>query len=145
MVSETGQGKFQNAIRAGKHHLFADEPRKVGGLDTGPGPYDYLAASLGACTAMTLRMYAEFKKITLGRISVEVNHGKVYAKDCHECSESMIEKGGKVDRFERIISVEGGLDDEMRDKLLEIADKCPVHKTLEKGAAVATQVTELKD
>lgn len=145
LVSETGQGKFQNAIRAGKHYLLADEPVKVGGLDTGPGPYDYLAASLGACTAMTMRMYADFKKHKIGRISVEVNHGKIYAKDCHECSESMIEKGGKVDRFERIITIDGEIDDAMREKLLEIADKCPVHKTLEKGAAVATQVIESKE
>lgn len=144
LVSETGQGKFQNAIRAGKHYLLADEPLQVGGLDTGPGPYDYLAASLGTCTAMTLRMYSDFKKLDIGRIAVEVNHGKIYAKDCHECSESMIEKGGKVDRFERIITVDGNVDDELRVKLLEIADKCPVHKTLEKGAAVVTQVSEKK-
>lgn len=144
LVSETGQGKFQNAIRVGKHYLLADEPLQVGGLDTAPGPYDYLAASLGACTAMTLRMYADFKKFDVGRISVEVNHGKIYAKDCHECSESMIEKGGKVDRFERIITIDSDLDDALRVKLLEIADKCPVHKTLEKGAAIVTQVSEIK-
>lgn len=143
LVSETGQGKFQNAIRVGKHYLLADEPLQVGGLDTAPGPYDYLAASLGACTAMTLRMYADFKKFDVGRISVEVNHGKIYAKDCHECSESMIEKGGKVDRFERIITIDSDLDDALRVKLLEIADKCPVHKTLEKGAAIVTQVSEI--
>ncbi|MEO1067037.1 MAG: bifunctional alpha/beta hydrolase/OsmC family protein [Pseudomonadota bacterium] len=141
LVSETGQGKFQNAVRAGKHHLMADEPMKVGGLDTGPGPYDYLAAALGACTSMTLRMYADFKKIDLGRVSVEVNHGKVYAEDCHDCSEDLIAKGGKIDRFERKITVEGALSDDMTAKVLEIADKCPVHRTLEKGAKVATQVT----
>lgn len=140
LVSETGQGKFQNAVRSGKHKLLADEPVKVGGLDTGPGPYDYLAASLGTCTSMTLRMYADFKNIDLGRVSVEVNHGKIYAKDCHECSESMIEKGGKVDRFERKITIDGEVDEETRRKLLEIADKCPVHKTLEQSSAVVTSV-----
>lgn len=141
LVSETGQGKFQSAVRIGKHHLLADEPVKVGGLDTGPGPYDYLAASLGACTAMTLRMYADFKKIDLGRISVEVNHGKIYAEDCHECSESLSLAGGKIDRFERKITVDANIDDEIVAKVLEIADKCPVHKTLEKGASVTTNVT----
>ncbi|MEM8839896.1 MAG: bifunctional alpha/beta hydrolase/OsmC family protein [Pseudomonadota bacterium] len=140
LVSETGQGKFQNAVRSGKHHLLADEPVKVGGLDTGPGPYDYLAASLGTCTSMTLRMYADFKKIDLGRISVEVNHNKVHADDCRDCAEELVEKGGKIDRFERKISVAGEIDDALRAKLLEIADKCPVHRTLEKGAAVITEV-----
>jgi len=144
LVSETGQGAFQNAIRVGKHHLLADEPVNVGGLDTGPGPYDYLAAALGACTAMTLRMYGQFRKIDIGRISVEVNHGKIHAKDCHECSQSMIEKGGKVDRFERIITVNGPVDSALNAKLLEIADKCPVHKTLENGAVVTTQVLGTK-
>jgi len=144
LVSETGQGAFQNATRVGKHHLLADEPVNVGGLDTGPGPYDYLAAALGACTAMTLRMYGQFRKIDIGRISVEVNHGKIHAKDCHECSQSMIEKGGKVDRFERIITVNGPVDSALNAKLLEIADKCPVHKTLENGAVVTTQVLGTK-
>ncbi len=142
LVAETGQGKFQNVVRAGKHHMIADEPTKVGGLDTGAGPYDYLAAALGSCTNMTLRMYAEFKKLDIGRISVEVNHGKIYAKDCHECSQSMIERGGKVDRFERKITVQGDLDAETEAKLLEIADKCPVHKTLEQNAAVVTNITK---
>ena len=87
-------------------------------------------------------MYAEFKKLDIGRISVEVNHGKVYAKDCHECSQSMIERGGKVDRFERKITVQGDLDAKTEAKLLEIADKCPVHKTLEHNAAVVTNITK---
>ena len=142
LVAETGQGKFQNVVRAGKHHMIADEPTKVGGLDTGAGPYDYLAAALGSCTNMTLRMYADFKKLDIGRISVEVDHGKIYAKDCHECSQSMIERGGKVDRFERKITVQGDLDAETEAKLLEIADKCPVHKTLEHNAAVVTNITK---
>lgn len=142
LVSETGQGQFQNAIRVGPHHLLADEPVAVGGLATGPGPYDYLAAALGACTAMTLRMYAGFKKLDIGRISVEVNHGKVYVDDCHECSETLMGKGGKVDRFERKISIHGPLDDVLREKLLEIADKCPVHKTLEHGSAIVTTVEQ---
>lgn len=144
LVSETGQGKFQNTVHAGRHRLLADEPVGVGGLDTGPGPYDYLAAALGACTAMTIRMYADFKKLDLGRISVDVGHDKVHAQDCLECAQGLSGKGGKVDRFKRRIAVEGGLDGAMREKLLEIADKCPVHKTLEKGAVVKTEVTEEK-
>lgn len=142
LVFETGQGKFQNVIRAGEHTLLADEPVQVGGLGTGPGPYDYMAAALGACTSMTLRMYADFKKINLGRVSVEVNHDKIYAKDCHECSQDLLTKGGKIDRFERKIMIDEGLDAAMRNKVLEIADKCPVHKTLEKTAIVATMIKE---
>ncbi|MDJ0614901.1 MAG: alpha/beta fold hydrolase, partial [Rhizobiaceae bacterium] len=79
-ISETGNGKFQNTIQTGSHHLLADEPKSVGGLDTGPSPYDYLGASLGACTSMTLRMYADFKKLDVGRISVDVSHQKIHAQ-----------------------------------------------------------------
>lgn len=140
VVSETGLGKFQNAILAGRHRLMADEPGSVGGLDTGPSPYDYLSAALGACTTMTLRMYADFKKITLGKVTVEVRHGKVPAAHCEDCGEVAEGKSGKIDRFERIISVEGEADPDLQQKILEIADKCPVHRTLEGGAAVVTRL-----
>ena len=135
-VMETGEGKFQNAVQAGRHRLFADEPESVGGLDSGPSPYDFLSVALGACTSMTLRLYAEHKKLALGRISVDVSHAKIHAKDCDECTEEERAGSGRIDRFERVISVEGEVTNEVRDKLLEIADKCPVHRTLEAGAKV---------
>ena len=140
VVAETGAGKFQNMVTAGRHHLLADEPAAVGGLDSGPNPYDYLAIALGACTSMTLRIYAEHKKLALGRIMVRVSHGKVPAEHCEDCGEVVEGRTGKIDRFERTISVEGDVDAALADKLLEIAGKCPVHRTLEAGAAVVTKV-----
>jgi uncharacterized OsmC-like protein/fermentation-respiration switch protein FrsA (DUF1100 family) len=140
VVSETGLGKFSNTVLAGRHRLLADEPKSVGGLDSGPSPYDYLSIALGACTAMTLRMYASFKKIPLGKVSVAVSHGKVASEHCTDCGAAAEGRGGKIDRFERVISVEGEVDDELKEKLLEIADKCPVHKTLEASSAVVTRV-----
>lgn len=139
-VSETGEGKFQNTVHAGRHRIFADEPVSVGGLDSGPSPYDFLSAALGACTSMTLRMYANRKKADLGRITVDVSHAKIHATDCAECFEDQQGKGGRIDRFERTISIDGAVSEELRDKIEEIADKCPVHRTLESSSAVATQV-----
>ena len=138
-VMETGGGKFQQAVKAGRHRLLADEPESFGGLDTGPTPYDFLSTGLGACTAMTIRMYAERKGIPLERVSVDVNHGKLHAADCEECTDEQKERGGKIDRFERAVTLEGDLDEATRKRLLEIADKCPVHRTLEAGAAVVTR------
>lgn len=140
LVRETGQGKFQNLVIAGRHRLLADEPVAAGGQDTGPGPYDYLSIALGACTAMTLRLYAEHKKLALGRLSVEVRHGKVAADHCADCGEAIAGRTGKIDRFERIIRVEGELDAALAEKLAEIAGKCPVHRTLEAGSAVVTRL-----
>lgn len=140
MVRETGQGKFQSMVRAGRHRLLADEPTEVGGLDSGPSPYDYLAIALGACTAMTLRVYADHKKLALGRLSVEVRHGKVSAEHCIDCGHVADGREGKIDRFERIISVDGEVDQALSDKLVEIAGKCPVHRTLESTSAVVTRV-----
>lgn len=140
VVGETGQGRFQVSIQAGPHRLLADEPADVGGSDTGPSPYDLMAAALGACTAMTLRMYARLKKIELGLVTVTVRHNKVHAKDCLECTEDERSKGGKIDRFERLISIDGGAPQALADKIGEIADKCPVHRTLAHGAKVATTV-----
>ena len=141
-VAETGGGKFQNALRMGRHHLFADEPRTVGGLDSGPSPYDLLSGALAACTSMTLRMYADHKGIALGRISVRVNHDRVHAKDCEDCTVATRSAGGKIDRFTRTITVAGSSDDAMEAKLIEIANKCPVHRTLERGASVVTRVED---
>ncbi|MCY0146354.1 bifunctional alpha/beta hydrolase/OsmC family protein [Hoeflea sp. G2-23] len=140
VVGETGQGKFQVSVQAGPHRFLADEPADVGGSDTGPTPYDLVAAGLGACTAMTLRMYARFKKIDLGLVTVTVSHNKVHAADCLECSENERAKGGKIDRFERMISIDGGAPAELADKIIEIANKCPVHRTLEHGAKVVTRL-----
>jgi len=143
-VMETGEGKFQNMVRAGRHRLFADEPEKVGGLDSGPTPYDYLSIALGGCTSMTLRLYADLKKISLGRITVDVAHDKVHAADCADCAADK-PADAKIDRFTRTIEVEAELTDELRAKIIEIANKCPVHRTLETSAIVATSVETAKE
>lgn len=140
LIRETGQSRYQNSIVIGRHRLIADEPVTAGGLDSGPSPYDYLAAALGACTAMTLRVYAEHRKLTLGRLSVTIRHGKTAAEHCSDCGAAAEGREGKIDRFERIISVDGELDAALRQKLIEIAGKCPVHRTLETASAVVTRV-----
>jgi uncharacterized OsmC-like protein/alpha-beta hydrolase superfamily lysophospholipase len=138
---ETGLAKFQNLMLSGRHRALADEPVSAGGLDSGPSPYDYLAAALAACTSMTLRVYADYKKITLGRLNVTVKHGKLEAEHCHDCGEAAAGRIGKIDRFERIISVEGGVEAALADKLLQIAGNCPVHRTLEARSAVVTRIS----
>ncbi|PDT50986.1 MULTISPECIES: bifunctional alpha/beta hydrolase/OsmC family protein [Sinorhizobium] len=138
-VTETGEGKFQNAVQAGGHRLFADEPKRVGGLDSGPSPYDFLSIALGACTSMTLRLYSDHKKLSLGRIGVDVSHAKIHAEDCEECTEKEI-GGGRIDQFERVISIDGGISEELRSRIEEIAGKCPVHRTLESIAKIKTVV-----
>jgi uncharacterized OsmC-like protein/alpha/beta superfamily hydrolase len=126
LVRETRRGTFQQEITAGTHRFLADEPVAAGGLDSGPGPYDLLLAALGACTSMTLRLYADRRQLPLERTRVRLRHSRIYAADCEECET----KEGMLDRIERIISLEGELDAETRKRLLEIADKCPVHRTL---------------
>ena len=137
-VRETREGKFQQDITAGRHHLTADEPVDAGGLDSGPGPYDLLLAALGACTAMTMRLYADGKNLPLDRVTVRLSHKKIYATDCAECET----KDGKLDRIERTISLEGALDDAQRQRLIEIAEKCPVHRTLHAEVDVRTRLDE---
>jgi putative redox protein len=139
-VTETGEGKFQNSVQAGSHRLFADEPGNLGGLDSGPSPYDFLSIALGACTSMTLRIYADHKKLTLGRIGVDVSHAKIHVKDCEDCTEAERRGSGRIDRFERVISIDGEISEELRGKIAEIADKCPVHRTLEAVAKIKTIV-----
>lgn len=139
-VSEIGQGLYQNAVLAGRHRLFADEPVAVGGDDLGPGPYDYLSIALGACKSMTLRMYARHKGIDLGRISVDVRHGKVPVDHCGDCGAVAEGRTGKIDRFECSISIEGEVAPDVRSRLVEIAGKCPVHKTLQDRAAIVTRL-----
>ena len=126
VVRETGQGRFQEEITVGRHRFLADEPVEVGGLDSGPGPYDLLLAGLGACTAMTLRLYAERKALPLQGVMVELRHSRIHAVDCENCET----KEGMLDRIDRAITMRGTLDAEQRRRLLEIADKCPVHRTL---------------
>jgi len=137
-VSETGAGKFANEVRAGQHRLPADEPEKMGGTDTGPSPYDYLLAGLGACTAMTLRMYAERKKLALDKVSVRLKHNRLHAEDCTDCES----QSGQIGEIQRVIHLQGVLSAEERDKLLEIADKCPVHRTLEGEIKVRTNLAD---
>jgi uncharacterized OsmC-like protein/fermentation-respiration switch protein FrsA (DUF1100 family) len=135
IVSETRRGLFQQEVRIGRHRLLADEPAGVGGLDSGPSPYDLLLASLGACTSMTLRLYAERKSLPLARVTVRLSHSKVHAADCETCET----KEGMLDRIERAITLEGELDDVQRGRLLEIADKCPVHRTLSSEVEIKTR------
>ena len=134
LVRETRRGKFLQEIIAGSHHLFADEPVKSGGLDSGPGPYDLLLAALGACTSMTLRLYADRKQLPLRQTSVRLRHSKIHAADCADCET----KEGMLDRIERAITLDGDLDAEQRTRLMEIADKCPVHRTLESEINIRT-------
>jgi putative redox protein len=140
-VTETLEGKFQQTVVAGRHRLFADEPESYGGLDSGPSPYDYLSIALAACTGMTLRVYADKKGIELGRVSVDVSHAKIHSRDCMECTEDRQASDTRIDRFTRVIAIDGGAPQGMEEKLLEIADKCPVHKTLVASSLVATQLS----
>jgi uncharacterized OsmC-like protein/pimeloyl-ACP methyl ester carboxylesterase len=135
-IVEAGDGKFAQTIYAGGHRLRADEPVELGGADSGPSPYDLLVAALGACTAMTLRLYADRKQIPLERVIVELKHGKVHAADCAECET----REGTIDRIDRVLTVEGPLDEAQRAKLLEIADKCPVHRTLKSEIWISTHL-----
>lgn len=135
-VMEAGHGKFAQDIFAGRHRLRADEPESAGGMYSGPSPYDLLAAALGACTAMTIRMYAEHKNIPLERVAVDLAHDKVHAADCAECEI----REGRIDRIERVITLEGDLDQAQRAKLLEIANKCPVHRTLQSEISIPTRL-----
>jgi putative redox protein len=138
VVQETGNSKFQQSVTVGPHHLLADEPVAAGGEDTGPGPYDYLLAGLGACTSMTMRLYADRKSLPLARATVTLRHSKIYAQDCADCET----KAGMLDRIERVITMEGALNAEQRERLLEIADKCPVHRTLTSEIHIVTRAGE---
>ncbi|MGK2740218.1 bifunctional alpha/beta hydrolase/OsmC family protein [Tepidicaulis sp. LMO-SS28] len=138
-VTETGAGKFQQRVQAGKHVFLADEPEEMGGMSTGPAPYDWLLAGLGACTSMTVRMYADRKKWPLKGVSVRLTHQKVHEEDCEDCEDN---SGAKVDLMTREVELIGDLDDGQRAKLLEIADKCPVHRTLESKVRIETALAD---
>lgn len=132
------RAKFTQDVRSRQHHLVADEPTDVGGADLGPGPYELLLAALGACTSMTLRMYAERKKWPLRGVEVKLRHRRVHAKDCEECET----KDGRLEVFERVVHIDGDLDETQRSRMLEIADKCPVHRTLLGTVEVHTSAGE---
>jgi uncharacterized OsmC-like protein/alpha-beta hydrolase superfamily lysophospholipase len=134
VVRETLGARFQQEVTAGAHHFLCDEPTEVGGLDSGPGPYDLLLAGLGACTAMTLRLYADRKILPLKQVTVRLSHARIHAADCESCET----QEGSIDRIERAITLHGSLDEEQRHRLLEIADKCPVHRTLTSEVNIRT-------
>jgi putative redox protein len=136
LVRETGPGRLAETITVRAHTLHADEPTEQGGTDTGPNPYDLLCAALGACTAMTLRLYADQKKWPLQRVIVQLHHAKIHAADCADCET----KEGRIDRIERHITLEGPLDPAQRARLLDIANKCPVHRTLHAEISIVTDL-----
>lgn len=138
VVQETRKSKFNQTISVGPHQLVADEPVAAGGEDAGPGPYDLLLAGLGACTSMTMRLYADRKSLPLDRVTVSLKHSKIYAKDCAECET----RDGMLDQIERDIAMDGALDPEQRKKLMEIADKCPVHRTLTSEIRIVTKAVD---
>jgi uncharacterized OsmC-like protein/pimeloyl-ACP methyl ester carboxylesterase len=138
VVRETRNSKFQQTVTVGPHQMLADEPVAAGGQDSGPGPYDFLLAGLGACTSMTMRLYADRKALPLDRVTVTLQHSKIHAKDCAECET----REGMLDQIERVISIEGDLDVDQRKRLMEIADKCPVHRTLTSEIHIVTKAAD---
>jgi uncharacterized OsmC-like protein/pimeloyl-ACP methyl ester carboxylesterase len=138
VVRETRTGKFQQTVTSGPHQWLADEPAAAGGADTGPGPYDLLLSALGACTSMTMRMYADRKSLPVERITVTLKHNKIHAEDCAECET----REGLIDQIDRVIAIEGALDADQRRRLMEIADKCPVHRTLTSEVRILTRAAD---
>jgi uncharacterized OsmC-like protein/fermentation-respiration switch protein FrsA (DUF1100 family) len=138
VVRETRANKFQQTVSIGPHRMLADEPMAAGGEDTGPGPYDFVLAGLGACTSMTMRLYADRKSLPLERTTVTLRHSKIHAQDCADCET----RQGMLDQIERVIAMEGNLDAEQRKRLLEIADKCPVHRTLTSEIRIVTRAAD---
>jgi putative redox protein len=136
VIVRAGRYGFAQEITAGRHTLRADEPVGVGGTDTGPNPYDLLLAALGSCTSMTVRLYADRKKWPLHEVTVRLSHEKIYARDCLECET----KEGRLDQVTREIELTGPLDAEQRARLLQIADRCPVHQTLQAELHIKTRL-----
>ena len=138
VVRETRNSKFQQTVMIGPHQMLADEPVAAGGEDSGPGPYDFLLAALGACKSMTMRLYADRKSLPLERATVTLAHSKIHAQDCAECET----KEGMLDQIDVAIGLEGALDAEQRKRILEIADKCPVHRTLTSEIRIVTKAAD---
>lgn len=136
VIVRGGASGLTQEIEAEGHRLVADEPVEAGGADAGPSPYDLLLAALGACTSMTLVMYARRKQWPLEQVTVRLQHAKIHAQDCAECDT----KEGKLDRIEREISLAGPLSEEQRARLLEIANRCPVHRTLVSEIDIRTRL-----
>jgi len=136
LVEGRTDDQFLCRVQAGRHELLADEPEKHGGDDLGPDPYRYLAGALGTCTVMTLNMYARHKGLEVERVRCAVTHDRIHAKDCDGCENS----SGKVDQLSRVIRIEGELSDDQRNRMLEIADRCPVHRTLENEIRVESRL-----
>lgn len=135
-VVRIGTEKYYTEIIAGEHQMVGDEPVRMGGKDLGPTPYDYLVVALGTCTAMTLRMYADHKGLPVDEVIVHLEHYKTHKEDC-DC-----EGGEKLDKILREIKIEGDLTEEQHNRMLQIADRCPVHKTLKEGVDVSTSIVE---
>ncbi len=140
VVAESGDGRLSQHLLDGRHRLIADEPVAAGGGDAGPGPYELLLMGLGACTSMTLRLYAERKKWPLERVIVRLSHRRIHAEDCAECET----KQGLLDRIERAIELLGPLDPEQRARLVQIADHCPVHRTLTSEVSIVTRLVDAR-
>ena len=141
VIVRGGSAGFAQAIHAGQHELKGDEPEDLGGTDTGPSPYDLLLAALGSCTSMTLRMYADRKGWPLDAITVYLQHEKIHARDCAECET----RAGRIDQIQRKIELQGALDDDQRRRLFEIANKCPVHRTLNAEVRIVSQIVAGSD
>jgi len=136
IVQETTAGRYTQEITIGLHTLTGDEPSNYGGNDLGPSPYDFLLTALGTCTSMTVRMYATLKKFPLEKITVKLSHNKIHVEDCKDCENEK----AFLDQIDVVIELEGNLSDEQRNKLLEIANKCPVHRTLTSKTIINTQL-----
>lgn len=136
VVVRGGAGDFEQDVLVGRHRLVGDEPEGQGGRDAGPSPYDYLLVALGTCTSMTLAMYARRKEWPLEGVTVTLEHSRIHAVDCAECET----KAGMLDRIDRRIGLAGPLTAEQRQRLLEIADRCPVHRTLTSEISIRTQL-----
>lgn len=141
VVVNGGEAGFAQQVIAGAHQLTGDEPVSVGGTDTGPSPYDFLLAGLGTCTSMTLRMYADRKEWPLEGVQVRLRHSKIHAQDCADCET----KEGKIDLIEKEIALAGALTDEQKARLMEIADRCPVHRSLISENKIQSRLVEFSN
>jgi len=137
-IAHSDNTGFRTTLKVAAHALVADEPLAVGGTDQGPSPYGLLSASLAACTTMTLHLYAKMKHLAIRGIQVEVRHRKVHEPDCENCER---DASAKVDRLERTIHIDGDLTDEVRARMMQIADRCPVHRTLAAGVRIVTRAS----